>query len=327
MKGKANISSVERNYFFIVTVVSSIRTLKSFLAVVRLGSFSAAGKEIGLTAAAVGQQIRALEAELHQVLFDRSGRAIVLNTAGRAMVAPVKDLVVRYEALAAGQRGEQLGGTVVMGALVSALMGAFADSLWALTRRHPDLDVTLFAGQSADFALKVDRGELDAAVVTQPPTRLPSTLVWTALYTEPMVLIVPRRPHFALPDTGAEILARCPFMRFDRQTWTGHLVDAALAQAGATVRGGMELNSVEAIVALVRQGFGVSIVPRLANLQWARDRALRIVPLPGVDVQRAVGLLERRQHSRERVTEAIKDYFAAGARRRAPARASGGVLS
>lgn len=295
--------------------MSSIRTLKSFLAVARLGSFSAAGKEIGLTAAAVGQQIRALEGELHKVLFDRSGRAIVLNTAGRGMVAPVQELVARYEALAAGERGGELSGTVVMGALVSALMGAFADSLWALTHQHPALEVTLFAGQSADFAAKVDRGELDAAVVTQPPMRLPSNLVWTALYTEPMVLIVPSKPHFALPGDGALILAQCPFLRFDRQTWTGHLVDEALAQCGASATTRMELNSLEAIVALVRQGFGVSIVPQLANLAWSRDRALRIVPLPGVDVSRSVGLLERRQHSRERVTEAIKAYFAAGATR------------
>lgn len=294
--------------------MSSIRTLKSFLAVARLGSFSAAGKEIGLTAAAVGQQIRALEDELHKVLFDRSGRAIVLNTAGRGMVAPVKELVARYEALAAAdEAGEALTGTVVMGALVSALMGAFADSLWSLTRQHPDLDVTLFAGQSADFAAKVDRGELDAAVVTQPPIRLPSNLVWTPLYTEPMVLIVPARPHFAMPTDALAILAECPFLRFDRQTWTGHLVDEVLASCGATAaRTRMELNSLEAIVALVRQGFGVSVVPQLANLQWARDRALRIVPLPGVTVQRSVGLLERRQHSRARVTEAIKAYFAAG---------------
>ena len=295
--------------------MSSIRTLKSFLAVARLGSFSAAGKEIGLTAAAVGQQIRALEDELHKVLFDRSGRAIVLNTAGRGMVAPVKELVARYEALGAGQRGEQLSGTVVMGALVSALMGAFADSLWALTRRYPELEVSLFAGQSADFTGKVDRGELDAAVVTQPPMRLPSKLIWTALYTEPMVLIVPSKPHFVLPGDGPAMLAQCPFLRFDRQTWTGHLVDEALAQCGAVVKTRMELNSLEAIVALVRQGFGVSIVPQLANLHWSRDRALRIVPLPGVDVQRSVGLLERRQHSRERVTEAIKAYFASGATR------------
>ena len=293
--------------------MSSIRTLRSFLAVARLGSFSAAGTEIGLTAAAVGQQIRALEDELRKVLFDRSGRAIVLNTAGRAMVQPVKELVARYEALATDDTGKALGGTVVMGALVSALMGAFADSLWSLTRQHPDLDVTLFAGQSADFAVRVDRGELDAAVVTQPPIRLPSNLVWTPLYTEPMVLIVPARPHFTMPLESLAILADCPFLRFDRQTWTGHLVDEVLVQCGATARTRMELNSLEAIVGLVRQGFGVSIVPQLANLQWARDRALRIVPLPGAGVQRSVGLLERRQHSRARVTEAIKAYFAAGA--------------
>jgi len=292
--------------------MSSIRSLKSFLAVARLGSFSAAGKEIGLTAAAVGQQIRALEDELHKVMFDRSGRKVVLNTAGRGMVAPVKELISRYEALAAGERGDPLSGSVVMGALVSALMGAFADSLWALTREHPDLDVTLFAGQSADFAARVDRGELDAAVVTQPPMRLPSSLVWTALYTEPMVLIVPTKPHFALPECASGMPAGCPFLRFDRQTWTGHLVDKALAQCGAEVNTRMELNSLEAIVALVRQGFGISIVPRLANFDWVRDRALRIVPLPGVDVGRSVGLLERRRHSRERVTQAIKAYFAAG---------------
>ncbi len=292
--------------------MSSIRTLRIFLCVARLGSFAAASKEVGLTAAAVGLQIRALEGELHQALFDRSGRAIVLNAAGRALLAPAQDLVARYDALAGQQRGEQLSGTVVMGALVSALMGTFADSLWALKRRHPALEVRLFAGQSADFARKVDHGELDAAVVTRPPARLSSNLLWSALYTEPMVLIVPRQPHFTLPTDALDILAQSPFMRFDRQAWTGHLVDEALAQCAATVREGMELNSVEAIVALVRQGFGVSIVPQLANVQWSRDRSLQIVPLPGVDVQRHVGLLERRQHGRQRFTAEIKAYFAAG---------------
>jgi DNA-binding transcriptional LysR family regulator len=291
----------------------SIRTLKTFLAVARHGSFSAAGKEIGLTAAAVGLQIRSLEADLNQTLFDRSGRAIVLNTAGRGLVEPVKELVARYESLPAAQHGEQLTGMVVMGTLVSALMGAFADGLWAIMGEHPGLEVKLFAGLSADFALRVDRGELDAAVITRPPDRLPSKLVWTALYAEPLVLIVPRRPHFPMPSDPLEILARCPFLRFDRQAWTGYLVNQVLEQCGATVREGMELNSVEAIVALVRQGFGVSIVPQLANVQWSRDRSLRIVPMPGVTVQRDVGLLERKQHSRQRFTDAIKDYFLSGA--------------
>lgn len=291
----------------------SMRTLQTFAAAARLGSFAAAGAEVGLTAAAAGLQVRTLEAELGLALFDRSGRSVVLNTDGRRVLAQVKDILERWQQLRARSAGEALGGTVVMGALVSALMGAFADALWAIKRAHPALEVTLFAGQSADFMTRVERGEIDAAVVTQPPARLPATLTWTPLYSEPMVLVVPTRPHFALPEAPLRMLAECPFMRFDRRTWTGHLVDAALAQCRATVVEGMELNSVEAIVALVRQGFGISIVPQLANLQWQRDKALRVVPLPRVTVQRHVGLLERRRHGRQPFTQALKDHF--GARR------------
>lgn len=287
----------------------SIRTFKTFLAVARHGTFAAAGKEIGLTAAAVGLQIRALEEELNQVLFDRGPRSVILNTAGRALVPQIEELVLRWEALAAGGDGDELAGTVVMGALVSALMGAFADALWTLKREHPRLKVRLFAGMSSDFAYQVEHGELDAAVVTQSPRPLPASLLWTPLYTEPMVLIVPRHPHFTLPDKPMDMLRAAPFIRFDRHTWTGHLVVDVLNRCKVTTSDELELNSVEAIVEIVRQGFGISIVPQLANVQWDRDRALRVIALPGIDVQRRVGLLERTRHGRMRFTGAIKEYF------------------
>jgi DNA-binding transcriptional LysR family regulator len=288
-KVKASLFLTESEYFFLLTRgnprMPSIRTLQTFLATARLGSFAAAGQEVGLTAAAVGLQVRALEEELGVALFDRSARAVVLNTEGRQRVLAVKELVERWQQLQVQPAPGELGGTVVMGALVSALMGAFADALWKLKRQHPALEVTLLAGQSADFMTRVERGELDAAVVTQSPTRLAASLVWTPLYREPMVLIVPTRPHFVLPVSPLQMLAQ--------------------------VVEGLELNSVEAIVELVRQGFGISIVPQLANLAWRRDKALRVVPLPRVTVERHVGLLERRQHGRETFTQVLKDHFGA----------------
>jgi DNA-binding transcriptional LysR family regulator len=288
----------------------STRNLNIFLAVARGGSFAAAGAQAGLTAAAVGQQMRALEDELQRTLFDRGARSVALNAAGLALVAPVEDLVARFAALVNVQDDEQgLNGSLQVGALVSALMGEFADALWALKRLHPRLEMRLYAGLSADFATKVEHGELDAAIVAQPPTRLPGGLLWSPLYTEPMVLVVPRKPHFTLPAQPLEVLRRAPFLRFDHSTWTGALVDRVLAQCGAAVQDELELNSVEAILALVRQGFGVSIVPQLRNVDWSRDRSLRALQLPGVTVQRHVGLLERRQHTHKRFTAAIKDYF------------------
>jgi DNA-binding transcriptional LysR family regulator len=286
----------------------SIRVLKTFLKVAEKGSFAAAGVDVGLTAAAVGLQIRSLEQDLGQALFDRAGRSIVLNTTGRNAVPEMLDLVRRYEALSAVD-GKGLSGTVVMGALVSALMGAFSGALWQLKRDHPQLEVKLFAGLSADFVPRVENGELDAAVTTLSPRPLPASLHWTPLYSEPMVLIVPRRPHFKLESDPLEILRSSPFLRFDRSTWTGDLVDKVLTKARVSVIEELEVNSVETIVALVRQGYGVAIVPKLDNVKWARDTDLKVINIPGNRIERRVGLLERAQHSRTQFTGAIKEHF------------------
>lgn len=290
--------------------MASIRTLRIFLSVARHGTFVAAGEEVGLTPAAVGLQIRALEADLHCQLFDRTARAAVLNPRGRRLLPDIEDVVRRYEALAMSDDSDELAGTAVMGALVSALMGDFANALWDIKRKHRRLDVRVFAGLSADFTRRVEAGELDAAVVTQSPRPLPVSLMWTPLYSEPMVLIAPKSPHFVLAGSAAEILRSAPFIRFDRSTWTGALVDTVLADVGVQINESMELNSVEAIIELVRHGFGVSIVPQLANVAWAQDRELHIVPLQGVGVRRYVGLVERRHHARANFTSVVKSYFA-----------------
>lgn len=290
--------------------MASIRTLRIFLSVARHGTFVAAGDEIGLTPAAIGLQIRALETDLHCQLFDRSARAAVLNPQGRRLLPGIEDVVRRYEALAMEDDSDELAGIAVMGALVSALMGDFANALWDIKRKHARLDVRLFAGLSADFTRKVEAGELDAAIVTQSPRPLPATLMWTPLYSEPMVLIVPRHPHFTLALSWAEILRTAPFIRFDRSTWTGNLVDAVIAECGVQVNESMELNSVEAIIELVRHGFGISIVPQLANVAWTGDSELQIVPVENVCIRRHVGLVERRHHARMRFTDVVKSYFA-----------------
>jgi DNA-binding transcriptional LysR family regulator len=103
-----------------------------------------------------------------------------------------------------------------------------------------------------------------------------------------------------------------PFIRFERNTWTGHLVDQTIRANKLNIKEGMELNSVEAIIELVRQGLGYSIVPKLANVSWENDRQLKISELPGKTIYRKVGLLERKKNSRQNITQAIKRHFLSG---------------
>lgn len=287
--------------------MSSIKALKNFLAITRHKSVASAAREIGLTAAAAGQQLQQLEREIGFELFDRTKRSLILNTYGRSLVEPIQEIVARYEALGSNLKSD-LSGTIVLGALVSTLMGAFGKTLNELKQNFPSLEVKLIAGLSSNFLDQVLDGSLDAAIVTESPYALPQNIQWTELYKEPMILITPTSP--SKPKANSTHLElKLPFIRFERNTWTGHLVDQTIKANKLSIQEGMELNSVEAIIELVRQGLGYSIVPQLANISWANDKQLSIQILPGKTIYRKVGLLERKKHGRQNITKAIKHHF------------------
>ena len=287
--------------------MSSIKTLKNFLAITRHKSVAAAAREIGLTAAAAGQQIQQLEKEIGLELFDRSKRSLSLNGHGRALIEPIQEIVARYEALGANLKSD-LSGSIVLGALVSTLMGAFGKTLNELKQNFPSLEVKLIAGLSSDFLNQILEGSIDAAIVTESPYTLPQNVQWTELYKEPMIFISPKSSSDKKKDDDS-LNTKLPFIRFERNTWTGHLVDQTIKANRLTIQEGMELNSVEAIIELVRQGLGYSIVPKLANIRWENDQQLHIRELPGKTIFRKVGLLERKKHGRQNITKAIKQHF------------------
>ena len=286
--------------------MSSIRILKNFLIIARHKSVAAASREIGLTPAAAGQQIQQLEEEIGLTLFDRTKRSLSLNTNGRSLIEPIQEIVARFEALGSNLKSG-LSGTIVIGALVSSLMGAFGKTLNELKLRYPDLEIKLLAGLSSNFLDQILEGSIDGAIVTESPFTLPQNVQWTELYREPMILITPALTTNKSTKSSPRI--KLPFIRFERNTWTGHLVDQTIKANKLPIEESMELNSVEAIIELVRQGIGYSIVPKLASISWETDRQLTIQRLPGKTIYRKVGLLESKMHGRQNITLAIKQLF------------------
>ncbi|MEQ9125443.1 MAG: LysR family transcriptional regulator, partial [Alphaproteobacteria bacterium] len=83
----------------------SLTALRAFEAAARLGSFARAAEELNVTAAAISQQVRALEADLGLPLFDRIGRRLELTDAGRAYAPGLADGFARIVAATAAARG------------------------------------------------------------------------------------------------------------------------------------------------------------------------------------------------------------------------------
>lgn len=280
--------------------MSSIRLLKTFVAVAAEGSFAAAASRVALTQAAVGQQMRALEAELRRPLFERQGKTVVLNDAGRALVPQVRRLLGLYEQMLApaGDAGA-MAGTVHLGAVVSAVRPLIQATL-ALKARHAALDLHVSAAKSIELIARVQSGELDAAVAVREPG-VGKDLAWTPLYGEPMVLLVPRRLEASDPRA---VLQRQPFIRFDPTQHTGRLVERTLRRLRVKPVELLELNSLESVADLVRSGLGVSVVPLLRDSRWAQDGKLRVLEIPRAE-ERRMALAQRRESPKAAIVAAI----------------------
>ncbi|MBT9457309.1 MAG: LysR family transcriptional regulator [Burkholderiaceae bacterium] len=272
--------------------MSSLRYLRTFLAVAQEGSLAAAAPRVSLTQAAVSLQMRALEAELRRELFDRSGRVLTLNAAGRALLPKAQQLVNLHDELRGGALlADPLTGAYRIGAVVSA-MSSLAHAVVALKHRHGQLDVKVISDRSGPLAALVEAGQLDAAVLVKSVARLPSSLAWTPLYQEPLIVLA--HPEVRA-RTAVKALVGQPFLRFDRNERTGALVARALKQVDVVASEFLELNSIEALAELVRQRVGVSLLPRLRRATWEQDPALRVLPMPELSLLREVGLLHRRE--------------------------------
>jgi DNA-binding transcriptional LysR family regulator len=280
--------------------MSSIRVMRTFVAVAAEGSFAAAASRVALTQAAVGQQMRALEAELKRPLFERQGKSVVLNEAGRALVPQVRRLLGLYEQmLLPAAAADAMAGTVHLGAVVSAVRPLIQATL-RLKARHGALDLHVSAAKSIELVTRVQAGELDAAVAVREPG-VGKDLAWTPLYGEPMVLLVPRKLDESDPRT---ILQRQPFIRFDPTQHTGQLVERTLKRLRVKPEEFLELNALESIVDLVRSGLGVSVVPLLRDARWAADGKLRVLEIPRAE-ERRMALVQRRESPKAAVVAAL----------------------
>ncbi|WP_051303386.1 LysR family transcriptional regulator [Comamonas composti] len=282
-----------------------IRSLRSFLALHRYGTIVAAAEKVHLSQAAVSVQLKNMEDELGLPLFRRTKRSLEFTAAGSQMVPLAEKMVSLYEEMKALKGGCPIGGVLSLGVINSALSGVLPRLLKGMTEKNPCLEVKIIAGISGDLLAQVDRGTLDMAIVTQPPKRFPTNLSVHYLYSEPFALITPAGAGYA--DIGAALKSSMPYIAFDRSTWAGQLIDEFLLRRGVLTKPSMELNSLDAIAALVRQGLGISIVPLIHGAAWHQGPELNIVRL--ANFERPVSLITKTSNERDVLTAQLLSSF------------------
>lgn len=271
-----------------------IRYLKTLSAVARHGTFAAAGDRLGLSQSAVSIQMRRLEETLGVELFDRTGRTAVLNAAGRRALAHAEQIVALFGQMSRGVADSDVTGTLRAGAISTELLGKVVDSMKVFRERFPNVEVHLTPGTSVELMTLVEKQQLDCALIVKPAYPLEGALRWQTLRREPFVLIVARGEK---STDVAWLLANRPFVRYDRHSHGGSLVERFLKRKKYTVRESVETDSIEAIGLLVGKGAGVAVLPRTPTLQVIGAK-VREVELGADTFFREIGMVERADNPR-----------------------------
>ena len=237
----------------------SIRQLRTLRAIQMHGSFSAAATACHVTHAAVSQQMKALESMWDVALFDRSQRRPELTSTGKAMAAKADEILREYDGMLASVLGDSgFQDNFVLGAVPTTLTGLVPLALSLLRQRHADLHVVIYPAMSHQLMQQLDRGVIDAAIITRP-SLLPQGLACFDIAAEPMQLLAPPETK---SDEPFDLLRTHPFIRFDRNAIFGQMVESWLQQHNINVKESMELEGLEAISSMVMANLGVSIVPK-----------------------------------------------------------------
>lgn len=272
-----------------------LRAIKTFLTIVRLGSFQQAAQELKYAQSTVTMQIQKLERDLGVTLFER-GKKFRLTEAGRIcseqasyIVRDVNHLQNTMNDVIYGESGSILLGVMEPTASfrLPKILATFMDS-------HPKIQLSIQIGNTCALKELILKGEIDFAIASVPETSV--GLRFNPLFSEALVLLVPSTNPLAIkPDICIQDLKGERFLVTSRECVYRKKL-ATLLQKIGTSYSTLEISGLAALKYYVQANHGIALVPAVTVTPAPIGTVTRIVHDLTLDLE--VGFLR----SSERIT-------------------------
>ncbi len=282
--------------------------LEAFVQVANQRSFSRAAEALFLTQPSVTARIQALERDLGERLFERSGRGVRLTEVG-ACFLPHSERVLQV--LAAGRdaidslRNLQ-SGSLILASATTVSTYILPGLLKTFRSRFPRVEVSVRTGRSEQVLQMLLSDEAQVGLVRA----VYHQDIETKGLIEDELVLVANSGH-DLADTGSitvEQLGDYPFIFFDRNSSYYSLAQGLFRQHGVVPRTQMELDSMEATKKMVEEGLGIAMLPRIAVQRELETDILREIEITGMPTAtRQIALISRRSRPLGPVAQAFVD--------------------
>lgn len=252
------------------------RDLHVFEVVAKLGGMGRAAAELHTVQSNVTARVRALEDELGTPLFQRHARGVTLTDAGRRLLpfaARVRGLL--DDARRAARDDGAPAGPLTVGSLETTAALRLSPLLATYAATYPTVDLTLRTGTTCELVERVLGRQLEGAFVCGP-VQHPELCTEVVFREELVALTAPGVPDFDALARGGDLRvvvlrAGCSYRL---------RLEAVLARHGAVGTRLLEFGTLDAILACVGAGLGITLLPRALVEDAVREGRIGVHPLP-----------------------------------------------
>lgn len=270
----------------------SVRQMRAFLHVARIGNFTRAAEQAHMTQAGLSTLVREMERQLGCRLFDRTTRMVVPTAAGRRLLPVVERVLTELDDVTAhlGAEGDQARQTLRIAATPLVSSNLLPQVFGRFRASHPAIQLKLFDADLRDVEAMVAGGEADmglgfffkaapgldrkpvgrfqlmrvAPADTQETPPAPGRVPWSSLRSAPLL---------GLPQSN-------PIQK---------VIDVHLGAIGRADAERPAFNFFGTLISMVEAGFGTAVMPTFALAACRRHRVrtdILVTPRVGIDFYR-----------------------------------------
>ena len=285
-----------------------INKYEAFVRAVELGSLTKAAESMGVTQSAVSHMISSLESEFGFSLLRRGRSGAALTTEGERVIPAVRGILNHSEQLSqlvASIRGVETG-TVRIGAFTSVAVHWLPGMIKAFQQDYPNVELRLMNGDYHDVEQWLEEGSADLGFVALPSRPGFQTV---PLVEDRLLAVVPKDhrlaslPEFPLSEMGSE-----PFISLLESS--DQDVRRTLEKVGVRPITKFTTKDDYAIIAMVEQGLGISIMPELLLTGRSENvRVMALAPAASRTIALAISGAERAGPATLRFADYIVDWI------------------
>ena len=275
--------------------------LRTFYAVAREGSFTAAARVLRVSQPTLTSQIKKLEASYGIDLFRRHGRGVELTETGKQLLKIAHRIISNQDEAVTFLKAVN---GLEAGHLKIGAVGPYqaAEILAVFHQSYPGIKVSVNFGNSRDILKDVIDYRVDIGIVGRQTS---DAMLHSLSYSNPQpIVIVPRSHPWSDRDSVClSELANQKIIRRELGSLTRDAFESALARENVTVNFALEISSKDGIVAAVAQNVGIGIISEEEHIPSRHVHALRISDI-GLKMQVLVACHTDRSKAR-----LIKTFF------------------